>query len=80
MFDVTKMTDAELTAACARINEEMRLRNSKAQKEAWDAVVDALHAYIKKYGDIEFYENDCSHYINFHDYDFSSIGEIEVRY
>lgn len=80
MFDVFKMTDEELKIANAEITAELRKREKAEKEKLWKNFIDALSAYCKKFGDIEIHDDDCSVYLNPHEFDCTSIGEISVKY
>lgn len=79
MFDVFKMTDEELKIANAEIAAELRKRERAEEEKMWKNLTDALYAYCKRFGDIEIHD-DCTIYLNYTDFDFTSIGEINPKY
>ncbi len=79
MFDVFKMTDEELKIANAEIAAELRKREAQVQEKMWKEVVKAIYAYCTKFGSIDFYDRGDTIYIDFDDYDFTTIGEINSK-
>ena len=79
MFDVFKMTDEELKIANAEITAELRKRERAEEEKMWKNFVNALYAYCKRFGDIEIHD-DSTVYLNNTDFDFTSIGEISMKY
>jgi hypothetical protein len=79
MFDVSKMTNEELRAAHAEIAAEVGRRERLEEEKLWNAFVDALRAYCKKFGDIEIHD-ELTLYLNPTDFDLQSFGEIYLRH
>lgn len=81
MFDVFKMTDEELKIANAEIAAEMRKREAAEQEKMWKETVKAIYAYCQRFGSIDIYDR-CGDvlYLDFDDFDFTSIGEINAKY
>ena len=81
MFDVSKMTDEELKIANAEIAAEMRKREAAEQEKMWKETVNAIYAYCERFGSIDIYDH-CGDalYLDFDNFDFESIGEINAKY
>lgn len=79
MFDLINMKDDELKALSAKINDELRKRERQNQEKLWVDLVNAFYAYTKKYGSVDFYDGGDTWYIDFDEFDFDSIGEINAK-
>lgn len=80
MFDVFKMTDEELKIANAEIAAELRKREKVEQEKMWKETVNAIYAYCQRYGSIDIYDRGDTLYLDFADFDFTSVGEINSKY
>lgn len=80
MFDVFKMTDEELKIANAEIAAEMRKRESMEQEKLWKETVKAIYTYCQRFGSIDIYDRGDTLYLDFDDFDFTSVGEINAKY
>ena len=81
MFDVFKMSDQELKIANAEITAELRKREAAEQEKMWKETVNAIYAYCQRFGSIDIYDHSGDTlYLDFDDFDFTSIGEINAKY
>ena len=81
MFDVSKMTDEELQLAREEISTEMMKREAAEQEKMWKETVNAIYNYCQRFGSIDIYDRSGDAlYLDFDDFDFTSIGEINAKY
>lgn len=80
-IDYNLLTDKDLDYLVDKLTKEKERRNNIQWEKDWAAVTEAMHQYIEKYGEILFYagyDNYCS--VIRSDTDYSSIGEIHVKF
>ena len=81
MFNIANMTDEELKIAKAEIAAELQKRERAEQEKLWKETVNAIYAYCQRYGSIDIYDHcEDALYLDFDDFDFTSIGEIQAKY
>ena len=80
MFDLISMEESELKALSAKISEELQKRERQNKGKLWDDLVNTFYAYTKKYGAVEFYDGQDTWDIDFDEYRFDSIGEINIKF
>ena len=80
MFDLINMEDDELKALSVKITDELYKRERQNKEKLWTDLVNTFYAYTKKYGAVEFYDGQDTWDIDFDEYCFDSIGEINVKF
>ena len=73
------MEENELKALSAKISDELNKRERQNRERLWTDLVNTFYAYTKKYGSVDFYDGNDTWYIDFDDYNFDSIGEINPK-
>ena len=79
MFDLITMQDDELKALSVKINDELRKREYQVKEKMWTDLVNAFYAYTKRFGSVDFYDGQDTWYIDFDDFRFDTIGEINAK-
>ena len=79
MFDLINMEESELKALSAKITDELYKRDRQNQEKLWADLVNTFYAYTKKYGPVEFYDGQDTWDIDFDDFHFDAIGEINAK-
>ena len=79
MFDLINMEENELKALSAKINDELRKREHQAKEKMWVNLVNTFYDYTKRFGSVDFYDGQDTWYIDFDDFSFDTIGEINAK-
>ena len=79
MFDLINMEDDELKALSDKITHELYKRERQNKEKLWTDLVNTFYAYTKKYGSVDFYDGQDTWYIDFDDFSFDTIGEINAK-
>ena len=79
MFDLINIKDDELRALSIQIGDELRKRERQNQEKLWTNLVNAFYDYTKKFGSVDFYDGNDTWYIDFNDFRFDTIGEINAK-
>ena len=76
---IKEISAEELSQLQLAITDELEHRRFRAKEAAWNKLVDTIKDYSTTFGSIEI-NTDCdTFYMNSID-DFSSIGQIEIRF
>ena len=76
---IKKNNEEELSQLRSAIINELDKRQFRAKEAAWNKLVDAIKDYSTTFGNIEVITDDDTFYMSSLD-DFSSIGEIEIKF
>ena len=76
---IKEISAEELSQLQSAITNELEHRRFRAKETAWNKLVDAIKDYSTTFGNIEVITDDDTFYMSSLD-DFSSIGEIEIKF
>ena len=76
---IEEISAKELSQLRSAIADELDKRQFRAKEAAWNKLVDAIKDYSTTFGNIEVITDDDTFYMSSLD-DFSSIGEIEIKF
>ena len=76
---IEEISAKELSQLQSVITDELDKRQFRAKEAAWNKLVDAIKDYSTTFGNIEVITFDDTFYMSNLD-DFSSIGEIEIKF
>ena len=76
---IEEISAKELSQLRSSITDELDKRQFRAKEAAWNKLVDAIKDYSTTFGNIEVITFDDTFYMSNLD-DFSSIGEIEIKF
>ena len=76
---IEEISAKELSQLRSAIINELDKRQFRAKEAAWNKLVDAIKDYSTTFGNIEVITDDDTFYMSSLD-DFSSIGEIEIKF
>ena len=76
---IEEISAKELSQLRSAITDELDKRQFRAKEAAWNKLVDAIKDYSTTFGNIEVITDDDTFYMSSLD-DFSSIGEIEIKF
>ena len=76
---IEEISAKELSQLRSTIINELDKRQFRAKEAAWNKLVDAIKDYSTTFGNIEVITDDDTFYMSSLD-DFSSIGEIEIKF
>ena len=76
---IEEISAKELSQLQLAITDELEHRRFRAKEAAWNKLVDAIKDYSTTFGSIEVITEDDTFYMNSLD-DFSTIGEIQIRF
>ena len=76
---IEEISAKELSQLRSAIADELDKRQFRAKEAAWNKLVDAIKDYSTTFGDIEVITDDDTFYMSSLD-DFSSIGQIEIKF
>lgn len=79
MFDLINMTEDELKALSFQVGDELRKRECQVKEKMWVNLVNAFYDYTKRFGSVDFYDGQDTWYIDFDDFRFDTIGEINAK-
>ena len=76
---VQHLSDQDLQGLAHEISLEMERRVNAKQEKSWRAVVDAIQAYNKEYGEIIIFDNDGREtFLDLGQWSHTHFGEISV--
>ena len=76
---IEEISAKELSQLQLAITDELEHRRFRAKEAAWNKLVDAIKDYTTTFGNIEVITDNDTFYMSSID-DFSSIGEIQIRF
>ena len=76
---LAELSDRELAEVVVKAKEIHEARQKARKEEDWNKVMDAIHDYIEKYGDICVEDGSGCVWIDSHS-DSSEIGQIDLRW
>jgi hypothetical protein len=76
---IEEISAEELSDLQLVIADELEHRRFRAKEAAWNKLVDAIKDYSTTFGNIEVITDDDTFYMTSLD-DFSSIGQIEIKF
>lgn len=76
---IEEISAKELSQLHSAIINELDSRQFRAKEAAWNKLVDAIKDYSTTFGNIEVLTDDDTFYMTSLD-DFSSIGQIEIKF
>lgn len=79
MFDLINMKDDELKALSIQVDTELHKRERQVKEKLWVDLVNAFYSYTKRFGSVDFYDGQDTWYIDFDDFHFDTIGEINAK-